>query len=262
MILRRVIKHVRDQEWTAITIDFIIVVIGVVVGIQVSNWNTERQTQRRAEVFSERLMHDLQIEAWLYQSLIEYYDDVLDNAERAIIALSSDTDISDEQFLINAYRASQYSYNDRVRETYDELISTGEIGLISDNILRETAASIYNTPLFNLILDSGKDSDFRRIFRSSVPTEIQRVLLNECGDIIVDAGDYNALIDSLDYKCSLGIPESQIKDAVSALRANISTLPALRVRLADAETALALLKQNQPVYDNLRKIGGFQKSAE
>ena len=37
MILRRVIEHVRKQEWTAIGIDLVVVVIGVVIGIQVSN---------------------------------------------------------------------------------------------------------------------------------------------------------------------------------------------------------------------------------
>ena len=42
MILRRVIEHFRKQEWTAIAIDFAIVVIGVFVGIQVSNWNAAR----------------------------------------------------------------------------------------------------------------------------------------------------------------------------------------------------------------------------
>ena len=33
MILRRVIAHFRKQEWTAIALDFIIVVLGVFVGM-------------------------------------------------------------------------------------------------------------------------------------------------------------------------------------------------------------------------------------
>jgi len=37
MLLRRVIQHFRQQEWTAIGIDFLIVVVGVFMGIQVSN---------------------------------------------------------------------------------------------------------------------------------------------------------------------------------------------------------------------------------
>jgi len=39
MILRRVIEHVKKQEWTAVFLDFVIVVLGVFVGLQVSNWN-------------------------------------------------------------------------------------------------------------------------------------------------------------------------------------------------------------------------------
>ncbi len=46
MILRRVIEHVRQQQWTAVGIDFCIVVVGVFIGIQVSNWNDERETDR------------------------------------------------------------------------------------------------------------------------------------------------------------------------------------------------------------------------
>ena len=42
MILRRVIKHFRHQEWTAIFLDFLIVVVGVFVGLQVQNWNERR----------------------------------------------------------------------------------------------------------------------------------------------------------------------------------------------------------------------------
>ncbi len=42
MILRRVISHVRNQEWTAIRLDFLIAVLGVFVGLLVNNWNNAR----------------------------------------------------------------------------------------------------------------------------------------------------------------------------------------------------------------------------
>ena len=63
MILRRVISHVRNQEWTAIAIDFLIVVVGVFFGIQVSNWNEDRLTQVAAADFNVRLLADLGREA-------------------------------------------------------------------------------------------------------------------------------------------------------------------------------------------------------
>ena len=59
MILRRVITHVRQQEWTAIAIDFVIVVAGVFVGLQVANWNTDRQNRALAHGYLQRLHHEV-----------------------------------------------------------------------------------------------------------------------------------------------------------------------------------------------------------
>lgn len=48
MLLRRVMEHVTEQNWTAIGIDFVIVVLGVFIGLQVSNWNDARAFSARA----------------------------------------------------------------------------------------------------------------------------------------------------------------------------------------------------------------------
>ncbi len=55
MILRRVIAHFRKQEWTAIVIDFVIVVMGVFVGLQVANWNEARKAHGAQAALLERL---------------------------------------------------------------------------------------------------------------------------------------------------------------------------------------------------------------
>jgi hypothetical protein len=41
MILRRTMEHLRRQDWVAVAIEFVIVVLGVFVATQVSNWNEE-----------------------------------------------------------------------------------------------------------------------------------------------------------------------------------------------------------------------------
>ena len=60
MILRRVIAHFRKQEWTAIAIDFLIVVVGVFIGIQVSNWNEARGDRAHEALYLSYLADDLQ----------------------------------------------------------------------------------------------------------------------------------------------------------------------------------------------------------
>jgi hypothetical protein len=59
MILRRVIAHFRKQEWTAIAIDFLIVVVGVFVGLQVSNWNEARGDRADEITYLEALGEDI-----------------------------------------------------------------------------------------------------------------------------------------------------------------------------------------------------------
>ncbi len=49
MILRRIIAHFKKQEWTAIVLDFLIVVVGVIIGIQVANWNDERTARAQLD---------------------------------------------------------------------------------------------------------------------------------------------------------------------------------------------------------------------
>jgi hypothetical protein len=42
MIFRRLAQHLKEQNWTAISIEFVLLVLGVFLGIQVANWNEAR----------------------------------------------------------------------------------------------------------------------------------------------------------------------------------------------------------------------------
>jgi hypothetical protein len=60
MILRRISVHVKDQNWFAVGLDFVIVVIGVFIGIQVSNWNAAREDRSNETLYLGYLAEDLQ----------------------------------------------------------------------------------------------------------------------------------------------------------------------------------------------------------
>ena len=60
MILRRIAQHVRQQNWTAIGIDLVIVVVGVFLGIQLGNWNAERLDRQRREQIVDALVTNLE----------------------------------------------------------------------------------------------------------------------------------------------------------------------------------------------------------
>jgi hypothetical protein len=58
MLLRSLSKHVKDQNWFAVALDFLIVVFGIFIGFQLNNWNENRKldeayVQARARLVSE-----------------------------------------------------------------------------------------------------------------------------------------------------------------------------------------------------------------
>lgn len=108
MIFRRFLQRFHQQQWGAIATELVIVIIGVFIGMQVSNWNEDRATARQAADFTLRLTDDLRKEAWAYESLINYSRQTNANQRRALDAMAGDIKLSDEQFVISAYRATQY----------------------------------------------------------------------------------------------------------------------------------------------------------
>jgi hypothetical protein len=255
VIGRRVIGHLKNQQWTAFGIEFVIVVLGIFIGLQVSNWNQARTVGQQAANFAERLRTDLREEDWAYQLLISYNREVLANAQRAASALEGTTTTSDESLLICAYRATQYKQRLRRRSTYDELISTGTIGLIRDQKLRDTAMRVYNMPTIDNSVREGMQSRYREAFRMREPNDVQRALAKECGDRYIETGDYAAITGSLDYPCTTGLSEQAIGEAAKALRSNGNLLPLLRVRIADIETRIGdLTNNNRSILDNLHAV--------
>ena len=255
MIPRRIAEHLKAHNWFAVAIDFVIVVVGVFVGIQVSNWNAALATDRMSAEFTERLRADLKVEYWIYSYLTAYFDEVLANADKTVAALEGDKPLGDEALLISAYRATQNKIRTRRRSTYDELTSTGEIGLIRDQAMRDTAMGVYTTSLFDRITQQGLASTYREAFRMTVPNAVQRALRDNCGDRIVARGDFKGILGSLDYPCGVGIDKKAITAAAAALRSDKNILPMLRLRVADLETQLVDLKQNnKDIVDGLRAV--------
>jgi hypothetical protein len=127
MILRRVIEHVREQNWTAIGIDFVIVVVGVFIGIQVSNWNGNR-----SEIARERLLLG-ELRAELAESVKQVgikqaaFNQVGRSGERSIAFLDAGRGCGDAcwNVIVDFFHASQWQRVVVPRSTYDEMRRNG-----------------------------------------------------------------------------------------------------------------------------------------
>lgn len=57
MLLRRISQHVTDQNWFAVVLDFLIVVAGILIAFQITNWR-ELQSEKADLVRAEIAMND------------------------------------------------------------------------------------------------------------------------------------------------------------------------------------------------------------
>ena len=142
MLLRRVISHVRKQEWTAIGIDFLIVVLGVVVATQVSNWNEARKDREREQVYIERLRSDFEAIEARSKNAVDVWQSAVDASARLIAEIDTfDPEKgparSMEQIAADfgALRAGRIPATQA--PTFIEMLSAGDVALVRDAALRD-----------------------------------------------------------------------------------------------------------------------------
>ena len=44
MLIRRITKHLEDQNWFAVALDMLVVIFGVYLGFQLNDWNENRKS--------------------------------------------------------------------------------------------------------------------------------------------------------------------------------------------------------------------------
>jgi hypothetical protein len=137
MLLRRVAKHIKEQNWFAVALDFAIVVAGVFVGLQVNNWNEAARDQRAEIQYLSQLRGDLQrIEAETAAQLdFEHFQARLAGT---VFDLIEHDNTQERSARINV-GLSQLTMRRTLRAespTFVDLQSSGDLEIISDTALR------------------------------------------------------------------------------------------------------------------------------
>ena len=142
MILARITRAIREQDWFAVVLEFIIVISGVVIGFQVTAWNEGQQERQREAEYLQQL--DVELTAVI---------DELDTARLAIDAYFNWITIFLEGVEAeNPDRAQEGSWGLNAITSVEiinlepaalrEMISAGELTIIRNGTLRAKLASI------------------------------------------------------------------------------------------------------------------------
>jgi hypothetical protein len=143
---RRWNEQARDQNWFLIVIDFVIVVAGVFVAIQASNWNDARKERAEERRYYAQIIDDLQADQGALQDAqrkATALDIAAENTLRAMReGIPSGT--TPGRFARDIHLAGYLYIPPTVRRSYDELISTGNLGLLRSDKAKAAIAKYYS----------------------------------------------------------------------------------------------------------------------
>jgi hypothetical protein len=69
MILRRIAHHLKQQQWSAVVIELVILILGVFLGFQVTDWANERANRAAEARHLEEIAEDLRADAAVFDQI-------------------------------------------------------------------------------------------------------------------------------------------------------------------------------------------------
>jgi hypothetical protein len=145
MILQRLSKSIRKQDWFAVVIEFVVVVVGIFAGLQANEWAQERQDRKQERAALERLFlevdnahqqlsEDVQRTLWINQT-----------RRNAVRFSDSDDPVPDDELplKIGINTLAFFPAVMPISVAYDELKSSGQMQLIRSAALRDQIAQFH-----------------------------------------------------------------------------------------------------------------------
>jgi hypothetical protein len=136
-------------------------------------------------------------------------------ARTAEAGWSGDSTVSDRDFVVAAYQASQITGTAINTQSWASMFGAGQVQNVQDPAVRARLVRVLS--LDSSIIDVRQlQSDYRKDVRSVIPGTIQEAIRAGCGDIFPDTGTIGA---ELPDRCDVSIPPQAARNTAAALRA-------------------------------------------
>lgn len=224
MIFKRAAARLRAQDWTAIGIELMIVIVGVFVGTWVANRNQEAVERREAERMISEVRPGLWQFAQALQSTKDYFAVANHYGDTAFAGWAGDPKISDEQFVIAAYQASQITQIPLNGASWTQIYGGAELSRVPDPELRSSLAGVMALDFGQLSL-STVATPYRQDVRAVIPQDIQDAIRAHCGDYLTKGA---APVTLLPANCQLNFPGEEWAAAARDLRSEPRLVKELR----------------------------------
>jgi hypothetical protein len=216
MILRRFMKHVTDQNWFAVGLDVVVVIVGIFLGMQVTDWNSNQEIKREVEVYKHRLRLELKENLSRIDNDILYYQGVKHFADLVFRDIDKSVEELDANFILNVYQGTQRTGQRVANFTINEINSTGMLKHFKDLNIRRLIQN-YDNSLKTNETNLAPISNYRIKIRGLLSTEIQEIILTSCEELIITV-DFETTHTVMNRDCKLELNEDLYKSQIIKLK--------------------------------------------
>ncbi len=144
MLLRRLSAHIRSQNWFAVVLDLLVVVVGLFLGLQIDTWWEGQKEARIESTYLQEIREDFELNR---SSLLDQINDA-EQIIRSMIALH-------EQSTLDTPTLSVAELNEKftlinhmptfviATRAYGNLIGSGDLKVLRNRQLKNSLAAYY-----------------------------------------------------------------------------------------------------------------------
>lgn len=201
MILSRLKNAIRDQNWFAVVLEVCIVIVGVVIGFQITAWGQDWSDRAKEQTYLQQLAGDLrETERALIEA--DSFHIPIDSAGIRLLHAFYQSDPPSRDSLVGLLDAATSIRPVRpVLGTVEALVSTGDLSLITNDSLRTNITAYLDDS--ERLIDANADM-FRGFFDAfrGLRTRV------DLGGMVEDALSPEAALDRRESEPYWPIPES------------------------------------------------------
>lgn len=254
------------KRWRWLGVEFLVIGLGVFAALAVDTWVEERENDRRAAEYRERLKTDLQRDVANLNDVIDYYHGIREFGLVTLADLSGDQRLDDFTLMFAAFNAAEEWGFSLESSTYNDMQSTGGLALIDDVELRIDLADYHRQGRSRAeVWDLPRG--YREAARGIIPNSLQAAIHESCvpnfdtdeplsaassaGARLPATGEPLTGSAKSQGNCGLSPAEFDTARAAGELRADSQVARLLRFRNSEVRVAIALFEGQRILAEGL-----------
>jgi len=165
MVLRRLLSHIHSQNWLAVLLDLLVVVVGLFIGLQVDTWWQARQESRLGDSYLLEIQEDFEANKSKLDKSVAQLELII----QSILALHEQA-----TFAVPSLSAQELNKEFRsiismptfipVNRAYANLTGSGDLRLIQSRPLKNALADYYSASELTVLVQNTHEMELVQIY--------------------------------------------------------------------------------------------------